>query len=117
MERKQYTLTQQQIEKIKLAGWQMPSDNEIKAIAHKKRRPWGLVKRDLALEGLKYDLEYLLGIWQGRVDKARGFDYSKERKSSSYNLGYHRGYCNYESDRRGWDQKIRDEFDQKYLLE
>lgn len=119
MERKMYELTERQIEKARRAHFEMPSDDEIKARWAKRHggkvSGWGMLKRDLALAQLKGDIEYQRGLWQGRVDKARGVPYSEERNENSFNLGYYIGYTEYESNRCGWDQATRDEFDEKYL--
>lgn len=94
----------------------LPADEAIKAIARTgHKRPWGLVKRDLALRALRGCRDYNLGLWQGRVDAARGTGYSDERFAEAYNLGYHEGYANYESHRGGWHPTIRAEFDALYL--
>lgn len=95
----------------------MPTDEEFKATAKRTRRPWGLVKRDFVLANLKHTREYQMGLWQGRVDAARGLDYSEERNENTYNLGYYRGYTGYKSNRRGWDRQTRQRFDEKYLTE
>lgn len=60
-------------------------------------------------------VEYQQGLGQGRVDKANGLIYSEERNENAYNLGYYRGYTEYESNRRGWDSKTKSAFDEKYL--
>lgn len=120
MERKMYEPTEKQ-----LVWWNndytpssVPSDDEFKAqwkrSHHGKVTGWGMAKRDWALAQLKNDPAYQRGIWQGRVDAARGLEYSEERNENAYNLGYHRGYTNYQSDRRGWDQATRDAFEAKY---
>jgi len=118
MERKIYELTEKQIAKAIAVRFELPSDEEIKTRwskqHHGKTTGWGMMKRDLANAQLKGDTEYQRGIWQGRVDKARELDYSEERNEKSYNLGYYRGYTDYESNRNGWDQPTRDQFDQNY---
>ena len=120
MERKQYEPTEKQI-----AKWNsfetpaMPTDEEFKAMwkksHHGKVAGWGMGKRDWVLRNMTSTQEYQMGIWQGRVDAARGLEYSEERSESTYNLGYHRGYTEYESNRRGWDAATRQPFDEKYL--
>jgi hypothetical protein len=99
------------------AEWILPSDEDIKAQAKRQRRPWGLLKRDLSLKALRGTHDYTIGIWQGRVDAARGTDYSEERFSVNYNLGYHDGYLGYQSDRHGWDVGTRERFDATYLAD
>jgi len=117
MERKIFQLTEQQLRKCRTV--QLPSDDEIKimwAKAHSgKVAGWGMKKRDLALSALRGSPEYQRGMWQGRADAARGLDYSEERNDSAYNLGYHQGYTNYQSDRRGWDAATRQTFDDQYV--
>ena len=95
----------------------MPSDDEFRARGKKGRKPWGLLKRDWILNEMKFHPEYLRGVWQGRVDAARGLGYSEERNENTYNLGYYRGYTDYESNRRGWDENTRRDFDARFLAE
>lgn len=111
MSRKMYQLTKSQERKIR--DVEMPSDDWFKA--NRGRRPWGLFKRDWIIGNMKYTREYQLGLGQGRVDKANGLPYSEERTDSAYNLGYYRGYTDYESNRRGWDQATRERFDAQYV--
>lgn len=109
MERKLYTLTEKQASRPIVA--EMPTDEEIKTLA-KGRKSWGLLKREIAASALRGTRGFTLGLWQGRVDAARGLDYSEERMSSDYNLGYHDGYLGYESDCKGWDKDTRENFAQ-----
>ena len=113
MTRKMYQVPENKLRHLRQI--EMPSDDEFKARAKKERRPWGILKRDFMKSSLKQDPEYLRGIGQGRVDKARGLDYAEERNDSAYNLGYYRGYTEYESNRRGWDQATRERFDAEYV--
>lgn len=117
MERKMYQLTEQQLKKC--CSVTLPSDEEIKAqFAHRhhgKTTGWGMLKRDIILSNLKFGAEYQRGIWQGRVDKANGLPYSEDRNDNHYNLGYYRGYTEYESNRRGWDNATRERFDAEYV--
>lgn len=122
MERKMYEPTKNQERKwAELTSVEMPSDEEFKSHwqkgHHGKLTGWGMGKRDWILSNLKNSREYQIGIWQGRVDAARGLDYSEERNENTYNLGYYRGYTHYESDRRGWDRETRARFDEKYLID
>lgn len=123
MERKLYEPTQKQIE-----NWSklttpaaIPTDEEFKALwakrHHGKVAGWGMGKRDWMLSRMTSTPEYQRGIWQGRVDAARGLGYSEERNENTYNLGYHRGYTEYESNRNGWDAATRQRFDEKYLAD
>lgn len=122
MERKLYQATESQETKwAKLALPEMPSDDWFKA-AWKKRHHgkvtgWGMGKRDWIVSNLKNSREYQMGLWQGRVDAARGLDYSEERNENTYNLGYHRGYTEYQSNRKGWDAATREAFDAQYVSE
>jgi hypothetical protein len=101
-----------------LAAIEMPSDDEFKARWAKrhggKTTGWGLAKRDFVLANLKNSREYQMGLWQGRVDAARGLDYSEERSENTYNLGYYVGYTEFESNYRGWDRATRERFDAQY---
>lgn len=122
MERKMYEPTEKQLEKWN--AWdtaQIPTDDEFKAMwkksHHGKVTGWGMGKRQWIISAMSGTKEYQMGIWQGRVDKARGLEYSEERNENTYNLGYFRGYTEYESNRRGWDAKTRADFDAKYAEE
>ena len=116
MSRKMYEPTKNQERKwARFATVEMPSDEEFKARAKKSRKPWGILKRDFVLSQMTMTREYQLGLWQGRVDAARGLEYSEERNENTYNLGYYRGYTEYQSSRRGWDRATRERFDTKYL--
>jgi hypothetical protein len=120
MERKLYEPTEKQT-----AKWnaykrpEMPTDEQFKAMWKKahggKEAGWGMKKRDWIASEMKYDPEYQRGIWQGRVDAARGLPYSEERNENTYNLGYYRGYTNYSSDTAGWDTATRDAFFAQYV--
>jgi len=101
MDRKMYQLTEKQLANLNRMQHEMPSNDDIKARAKRERKPWGILKRDITLGLLKTNPEYVRGIWQARVDQANGLDYSEERTESSYNLGYYRGYTDYESHCRG----------------
>ena len=97
---------------------EMPTDDEFKAMwkraHHGKVTGWGMGKRDWAISSVRNSADYQLGLWQGRVDAARGLDYSEDRSDKSYNLGYHTGYVNYRSNRQGWDAATRARFDATY---
>lgn len=114
MIRKMYEPTKNQERKWAKSNVEMPTDDEFKARAKRERRPWGILKCDFVLSQMTHTREYQTGLWQGRVDQARGLDYSEERNENTYNLGYYRGYTNYQSDRRGWDRATRARFDEKY---
>lgn len=120
MNRKMYEPTKNQERKwTKFSGAEMPTDEEFKTrwakSHHGKTRGWGMSKRNWKLSQMTQSREYQMGLWQGRVDAARSLDYSEERNENTYNLGYHRGYTGYESNRRGWDSATRERFDAKYM--
>ena len=120
MERKMYEPTRGNLKKwARFQSIEMPTDDEFKArwakSHHGKTNGWGMMKRDFILKNMTRSREYQTGLWQGRVDKARGLEYSEERNESAYNLGYHRGYTEYKSNRRGWDRATRERFDEKYV--
>jgi len=119
-----YEPTEKQIaqwEKKKFSD--LPTDEEFKADWARKHggklAGWGLAKRKFMLGQLQCCMEYSIGLWQGRVDKARGLAYQHEAPSddniNAYNHGYHNGYCSYESNRGGWDAGTKQRFDEKYL--
>lgn len=89
----------------------IPSDEQFQAEAKRRRRPWGILKRDWVLRNLRHTKEYQRGLWQGQLDKARGVPYTKDREDAAYNFGYYAGYRDYESNRRGWDPQTRAWFD------
>lgn len=117
MDRKMFQLTEQQLKKC--TAVELPSDEHLQEVwkrtHHGKLAGWGMGKRDFIVSAMSRTPEYQRGIWQGRVDRARGLDYSEERIDAPYNLGYHRGYTNYESNRRGWDVATRQRFDAEYV--
>lgn len=131
MERKMYVMTEKQIARFANKPTQDEVDIQVAELrsgvadedfkANWKRRHhgkvtgWGLGKCQTILDILSGTIEYQRGIWQGRVDKARGFGYAEERLEKSYNMGYHIGYCEYESNRRGWDAATRARFDAEYV--
>lgn len=122
MERKNYEPTEKQIEKWnKFAAPQMPSDDEFKAqwkkSHHGKETGWGMVKRNWIISSMSQSMDYQMGIWQGRVDAARGIEYAEVDEDKAYNLGYYRGYTNFTSDTRGWDAETRNSFYSKYVEE
>jgi hypothetical protein len=122
MNRKMYQPTKNQERKWAayddvVAG--MPTDEEFKLrwkrSHHGKEAGWGMGKRNWVLAQMTQTREYQMGIWQGRVDRARCLGYSEARNENTYNLGYFRGYNDYESDRRGWDAATRERFDAEYV--
>jgi hypothetical protein len=134
MDRKMYQFTEKQIERMARQGlrtWteieaeirvqiaDAESNDIIKArwmkTHHGKARGWGLLKAQVMLDSMKLTIDYQQGIWQGRVDKARGLGYQEERFEKPYNMGYYVGYCDYESNRRGWDSATRERFDEQWV--
>ena len=122
MERRIYRPTEKQEQRwAAMTQATPPSDDEFKArwkkAHHGKLNGWGIGKRDWIVSNLKNCREYQMGLWQGMVDRARGLDYSEERNENTYNLGYFRGYTDYESNRRGWDAQTRARFEETYLID
>ncbi len=118
MERKIFEPTEKQIEKWSRFNPTMPSDEEFKARGKKEHKPWGIIKRNHILTNMTMSAEYQRGLWQGRVDKARGLEYSEERNENTYNLGYYRGYTDYvPGSRNGWDDGTYNWFNQTYVQE
>ena len=122
MNRKMYQPTKNQERKWEKEAERvvaMPTDEEFKSrwakCHHGKERGWGMGKRDYVLSNMTRTREYQMGLWQGRVDKARGLEYAEERNENTYNLGYYRGYTGYESNRRGWDRATCERFDAQYV--
>lgn len=102
MERKMYRLTEKDLAKCAQIA-QTAALKRQHADTNKVRlgKKYGLECRDAALYALKGNPEYMRGIWQARIDRANGLDYSEERNEGAYNLGYYRGWTNYESDLGG----------------
>lgn len=120
MERKLYQLTEKQIAKCHEPNpADMPTDDWFKQRwmkdHHGKVAGWGMGKRNHILSQMTYTREYQQGLWQGRVDSARGLPYSEERNENTYNLGYHRGYNDFQSDFGGWDKLTREKFTAEYI--
>ena len=120
MDRKMYRPTEKQEQKwAAFKASEMPGDGEFQArwaqAHHGKTAGWGMGKRDWITGNMANSREYQMGIWQGRVDRARGLDYAEERNENTYNVGYYRGYTEYESNRRGWDAQTRQRFDEQYV--
>lgn len=123
MTRKMYEPTEKQLSKWGKRDQDidslMPSDDELKKMWAKshggKTKGWGMKKRDYKLNLMTASYEYQIGIWQGRVDAANGLGYSEDRNENTYNLGYHRGYTNFNSDFKGWDKATRERFMTKYV--
>jgi hypothetical protein len=118
MSRKMFQMTEKQLKKCRPSP-EMPDDDWFKAMwkrtHHGKLTGWGMGKRDWIISNHKLSTEYQRGLWQGRVDRARGLDYSEKRIDKPYNLGYYRGYTGYESNRRGWDRGTCEWFDREYV--
>lgn len=122
MERIIYEPTERQLSNWNFAGNRaptLPTDEQFKMMAKKSRKPWGLMKRDWIVSNMKSCREYQLGLWQGRVDSATGWGYDKsvdvDANVNSYNLGYYRGYNEYEGrGTGGWDMTQAAWFKAKY---
>lgn len=99
----------------------MPTDEQFKAMwkkhSHGKTTGWGLMKRDWIISNLQSTSDYQRGLWQGRVDAARGLEYGEERSDSAYNLGYYRGYTEFASNWRGWDAGTQERFRSTYMAD
>jgi len=125
MNRKMYQPTAKQIEKwAAIKPVEMPTDewfkNRWQKEHHGKLAGWGLGKRDWIVSNLKNTAEYQMALWQGRVDAAQGLDYQgaepTDENANAAALGYHRGYCDYQSDgMKGWDPESRQRFATEYL--
>lgn len=120
MTRTMYQPTEKQLSKwAEFDNVEMPSDEQFKEwwkkSHHGKLAGWGMGKRDWILREMKFNREYQMGLWQGRVDAANGLDYAEKQDESTYNLGYYRGYINFASDTRGWDKATRERFYQNYV--
>jgi len=119
MNRVMFEPTEKQKTKWSFVEREMPSDEEFKIMWAKKHggkiNGWGMGKRDWAKTNLAAASDYQIGMWQGRVDAANHIPYSEERKTASYNYGYHIGYTEYPEFRRGIDKKTAEDFDKKYM--
>ena len=103
----------------------MPSDDEFKARWKKahggKETGWGMSKRDWvgnhASDTLTQTVEYNLGLWQGRVDAARGEEAqpTPNYHTDPYDHGYYSGYHGFASFWKGFDSAARQQFNQKYV--
>ena len=102
MTRKLYTLTQKDLAKAaKLAGFAADRKERTEANPSGHKKVQAAKRRAASEDALKGDPEYHRGIWQARIDRANGLTYSEERNDSAYNLGYYRGWTNYETDLKG----------------
>lgn len=123
MNRRMYQPTETQERKWALIRQpEMPSDERFqemwKKAHHGKISGWGIGKRDWIISNLKNSRDYQMGLWQGRVDKLRGVEYSEERIDAAYNLGYFRGYMEFDPcNPGGWDRATFDAFITAYGIE
>jgi len=102
MDRKMYQLTAKDQRKCRKENrWAIEELAQIEADHAKLGKRYGLRKRDASRRLLKGNPEYIRGLWQARIDAARGLGYSEERLESAYNMGYHAGYTNYASNLHG----------------
>jgi hypothetical protein len=74
----------------------IPSDDEIKAMAKKAHRPWGLLKHELVSAAVRTGRtlkspEFMAGWKKGQEDKAAGRAYRAGEKGL-FNSGYYSGY-------------------------
>ena len=126
MERKQFEPTEKQLEKwTALTIPTMPADEEFKDQWKKRHggveRGWGISKRDWvadhANDALTCTKEYFLGLWQGRVDAARGLEKleTPQYHTDPYQFGYYWGYDGFESFWKGSDPAARSAFSEKYI--
>ena len=96
MDRQIFKPTEKQTKKWADMEFAMPADEEIKSefarAHHGKTAGWGMLKSKYATSALAASPEYQQGLWQGKLDRCNGLDYSEERNDKSYNLGYYRGY-------------------------
>src|ERR1035437_844260 len=96
---------------------QIPSDEKIKEMAKtgRKHTPWGLLKRDLLLSAMRSTRDFMVGMWQARVDALNGHPYHEARLTEEYNMGDHEGYLGYQAHGSdGWDKVTRERFYSTY---
>ena len=116
MERIIYTATPEQ-----LKSWAsyvhpvIPSDDVLKQQGKRIGRPWSLIKKDLCKELTIGSPEFQKGMWQGRVDRARGLGYVEHGKGA-YQKGHYFGYNGYQKDRSAWTPAEIKGFEGKYLV-
>ncbi|HSW63400.1 MAG TPA: hypothetical protein VLH56_08830 [Dissulfurispiraceae bacterium] len=120
-----YEPTAKQLEKWSAKPPEMPSDDEFKTRwmkAHNgKVTGWGMGKRDWvalhANDHLTQTVDYNLGLWQGRVDAARGetAQPTPNYHTNPYDHGYYSGYNSFASFWQGFDKNARQQFTQKYV--
>jgi hypothetical protein len=68
----------------------------------KRQTTYGLKKRDTARLLLTGDIDYYEGRGQGMIDQMMGLEYTEERRSKAYNMGYHDGFHFSESEMRDY---------------
>lgn len=116
--RKRYQPTPKQLEKWALGEQrlvEMPTDEWFKERwkkdHHGKVTGWGMGKRDYIVSQMRNTRAYQTGLWQGRLDKARGVTYAEERNENTYNLGYYRGHTDWDvGSQNGMDKVTHDRF-------
>ncbi len=102
MTRKIYTLTEKDLKKAaQFASAATNRKDRVEANPSGYKKVQAAKRRAASMDALKGDTEYHRGIGQARVDRANGLEYSEERNDSAYNLGYYRGWTNYETDIKG----------------
>jgi len=65
---------------------------KIDAQREKLGRKYGIAKRDAVANALTLSEGYRLGLGQGKLDRYNDLDYSEQRESPEYNLGYYTGW-------------------------
>jgi hypothetical protein len=102
MTRIQYQLTQTDLNKAaKLAQQAAARREQTETNTSSNKKVQAAKRRAATMDELKGNPEYHRGIWQARIDNARGLPYSEDRNDSAYNLGYYRGYTEYDRDLKG----------------
>lgn len=125
MDRRQYEPTEKQITQWQqMRPAEMPGDDEFKQLwarsHHGVERGWGMAKRNWiaqhADDELTQTVDYMLGLWQGRIDALRGSERmpTPEYHANAYEYGYAHGYDGFESFWRGCDAQTRENLTTKY---
>lgn len=125
MERKLYQPTEKQLKLWNtLKPATMPTDEEFKTswkrAHHNVERGWGMGKRDWvaahANDHLTETIDYMIGLWQGRIDALQGLDPlpSPNYHTSPYDNGYYHGFHGFESFWKGYDRQAREKLIAQY---
>jgi hypothetical protein len=98
----QYQLTDADLKKAaKFAAAAADRKERTEAKPSSNKKVQAAKRQAASMDALKGNPEYHRGIWQGRIDNARGLAYTEERTESAFNLGYYRGYTDLERDLKG----------------